>query len=100
MDAPHPTLLTEIAEADGKIREQEELVIGKVPQILDQEASVTSYVRKIAAAQSKALSWATRKFLVAKRRDLLFGSGIELVEVFVPLTWRKLTCWGGLTTEP
>ncbi|WP_386682674.1 TerB family tellurite resistance protein [Loktanella sp. R86503] len=60
------SLLTEIAEADGKISEQEELVIDKVAQILDQEASVTSYVREIAAAPSKALSWATRKVLGRK----------------------------------
>jgi uncharacterized tellurite resistance protein B-like protein len=55
------SLLTEIAEADGKIGEQEELVIDKVAQILDQEASVTSYVREIAGAPSKAFGWASRK---------------------------------------
>lgn len=55
------SLLTAIAEADGKIDEREELAIDKIAQILDQEASVLTSVGEVAAAPAKAGGWIARK---------------------------------------
>ncbi|MFK5980707.1 MAG: TerB family tellurite resistance protein [Rhizobiaceae bacterium] len=55
------TLLTAIAEIDGKFDEREELAIDKIEQILDQEASVMTTVGELAAAPAKTGGWIARK---------------------------------------
>jgi uncharacterized tellurite resistance protein B-like protein len=60
------SLLTAIAESDGKIDEREELAIDKIVQILDKEASVMTTVGEVAAAPAKTGSWIAEKVFGSK----------------------------------
>lgn len=63
------SLITQVAEADGRMDEREELAIDKVTQLLDQEASVLTSVTEavptpgdVIAAPVKAGKWLAGKF--------------------------------------
>jgi uncharacterized tellurite resistance protein B-like protein len=60
------SLLTAIAEADGKIDEREELVIDKIAQILDKEVSVMKSLEEVVAIPAKTRSWIAGKVFGSK----------------------------------
>jgi uncharacterized tellurite resistance protein B-like protein len=55
------SLLTTIAEADGKIDEREELAIEKIAQTLSNEASIITAVGSVVATPARAGSWVAQK---------------------------------------
>ena len=62
------SLLTQIAEADSKLDEREQLAIDKIEQLLDQHGSALSPVGQVASAPSKALGWVRQK-IFGRRSD-------------------------------
>ena len=60
------TLLAQIAEADGKLDEREQLAIDKIEQLMDRHGSALTPVGQVASAPAKALGWASRKLFGKK----------------------------------
>lgn len=64
-DAIHKELLSlvaQVAEADGKLDEREQLAIDKMEQLLNEHGSALSPVGQVASAPAKTLRWVSRKF--------------------------------------
>ena len=55
------SLLTQIAEADGRLDEREQLAIDKIEQLLDQHASALTPVGQIKSSPTKAWGWVSQK---------------------------------------
>jgi uncharacterized tellurite resistance protein B-like protein len=60
------SLLTQIAEADGRLDEREHLAIDKIEQLLDQHASALTPVGQITSSPTKAWGWVSQKFFGKK----------------------------------
>lgn len=56
------SLITQVAEADGKLDEREQLALDKMEQLLNERGSALSPVGQIASAPTKMLKWVSRKF--------------------------------------
>lgn len=63
-DAIHKELLSlvaQVAEADGKLDEREQLAIDKMEQLLNEHGSALSPVGQVASAPTKTLRWVSQK---------------------------------------